>query len=102
MTRTIALAALILVAAQASAFATTQHLKTIGEQCAVQLKLPPTACACISSAAGEQLSDTQQAFMVAQITKDKAAMASLQSSMTVGEMTVVGNFMTSIVGQCQR
>ena len=102
MTRIITLAAFTLLAAQASAFATAQHLKTIGEQCGIQLKLPAATCACISGAAGEQLSETQQAFMVAQITKDKAAMAQMQSSMTVGEMTAVGNFMTSIVGQCQQ
>ena len=101
-TKTITLTLAVLFAAHGSAFATEADLRTIAEQCGIQLKLPKAACACVSGAAGEQLSDKQQAFTVAQVTKNQAEFARLQSEMTVGEMTAVGNFMTSIVAKCQR
>ena len=102
LTKTGTFALAILFAAHGSAFSTEEDLRTIAEQCGVQLKLPNAACACISGAAGEQLSDKQQAFMAAQVTKNRGEVARLQSEMTVGEMTAVGNFMTSIVAKCQR
>lgn len=102
MIRTIALMLTVFFAGHVSAFSAEAHLRTITEQCGVQLKLPDATCACISGAAGKQLSDQQQAFMAAQVTKNNAEFARLQSEMTIGDMTEVGNFMTSIVGQCQR
>ena len=101
-TEAIALTLAVLFAAHGSAFSTEADLQQIAQQCGVQLKLPKAACACISGAAGEQLSDKQQAFMVAQVTKNKGEFTRLQSEMTIGEMTAVGEFMTSIVAKCQR
>ena len=92
----------MLVAAQLPASATERDLNKIAEQCGIQLKLPNATCACIAGAASHKLSDQQQAFMVAQITKDQASLARMQSELMIGEMTAVGNFMTSIIGQCQR
>lgn len=102
LTKTVTLALGVLFAVHGSALSSEADLRKIAEQCGIQLKLSTAACACVSGAAGEQLSDKQQAFMVAQVTKNGGEFTRLQSEMTIGEMTAVGNFMTSIVAKCQR
>ena len=82
------------------AYAGEAELATIKAECPSQLGFSEAKCACIAERAGEDLNDTQQQFMVANITKDEATFTALQSSMSVEEMTATGQFMTAVPDQC--
>ena len=99
MTRSIALLALTLVFVPGLALASSADLATIESECGPQLKLPPAGCACIKGKAAA-LSDSQQAFVAAIVTKDKAKQTAVMQNMTVGEMTEAGMFMSTAPAQC--
>jgi hypothetical protein len=65
------------------ALAGETEIATIKAECAAQLGFSEAKCACIAERAGEDLNDTQQKFMVANITKNETAFAELQSSMSL-------------------
>lgn len=77
------------------------HLDTIKKQCGVQLKMPPKACECIAAKAAS-LSDSQQAFVVAMVTKNKSEAASMKAKLSVEEQVQTGKFMTSAPSQCAK
>jgi len=83
------------------AVAAPEHLATVETECAAQLNMPPAVCACIKGKA-EALNDSQQAFVVAALTKDKAMQQSLTQGMTMQELTEAGMFMTNAPGQCAK
>jgi hypothetical protein len=74
---------------------------TLVEQCHVQLNLSDSACECIGNKAREELSPQQQDLVAAHITDDSAAIESLQSQMTVEEMTEAGEWMMNTPAACQ-
>ena len=76
------------------------ELVVIEQECQAQLRVSSAVCACIKDRARQELSDRQQEFMVAQLRSDQATANSLEGGMTTQEMTEVGNFMTTVVGQC--
>jgi hypothetical protein len=80
--------------------AAPEHIATIEQECQTQLGYAPARCACFGETAAAQLSDTEQAFVAAQVTKDKSAAAEIQRTMTVDEMMKAGQFMTSVAQQC--
>jgi len=90
---------LILAASTVPVFADAAALETVRTECGTQLNLPAAACDCIATRAGE-LSDEQQAFLAATVTKDEAATSSLRGQMTIEELTQVGMFMTSAPQNC--
>ena len=92
---------MLAIFAAGAAFAAPEHLATIEAECAARLKVPPAGCACIKGKAAA-LSDGQQAFAAAVVTKDKAAQAELMQDMTVGELTEAGRFMTTAPAECSR
>jgi hypothetical protein len=88
-----------LFAAPAS-LAGPEHIATIESECQTQLGHSPARCACFGETAAAQLSDKEQAFVAAQVTKDQAAIAQIQGTMTVNEMMAAGQFMTGVEQQC--
>ena len=86
------------VAAPAS-FAGPEHVATIEQECQTQLGYSPSRCVCFGEKAG-QLSDKEQAFVAAQVTKNQAALAQIQGTMTVNEMMAAGEFVTGVAQQC--
>jgi hypothetical protein len=76
-----------------------QDVATIERECQTQLGYAPARCACFGEKAGG-LSDKEQAFVAAQVTKDKAAIVRIQGTMTVNEMMTAGQFMTSVAQLC--
>lgn len=101
LTKTVTLALGVVFAASGPALSTEADLRTIAEQCGIQLKLSSAACECISGAAAEELGDKQQALLVAQVTKNEASFKRLKSEMSAAEMATVGKFMKSSVKKCQ-
>jgi hypothetical protein len=103
MTRAIML--LVLVAGAfplpGAALASEEDLVTIESECGKRLKMPPGGCTCMRDKAGE-LTDGQQAFVAAVVSKDKQAQASIMQNLTVGELTEAGMFMTQAPGQCAK
>ena len=87
--------------AAGTASAAPEHLATIEAECAAQLKMPPAGCACIKGKAAA-LSDGQQAFVAAVVTKDKATQGNLTQDMTVRELTEAGRFMSTAPAECSR
>jgi hypothetical protein len=85
------------VATPSLAFASPGPLATIESECGTQLKLSPAGCACIKGKAAA-LSDGQQAFVAAVVSKDKQK--ELMQDMTVRELTEAGTFMSSAPAQC--
>ncbi len=94
------LAAVCLAASLSPAFAGAGDLKTIGEQCASQLKLPGAVCNCIVQKAGSDLSGNQQAFMAAQVSGNQAEAARIQSTLTPAQAAATGQFMSAVIAQC--
>jgi len=84
-----------------SAFASPDHLATIERECGVQLKLPPGACSCLREQAGK-LTDGQQAFLAAVVSKDKTGQKDIMQTLTVAELTEAGMFMTNAPAQCAK
>lgn len=84
-----------------ASLAAQEHLNTIEKQCGIQLKMPPKACECISAKAAS-LSDSQQAFVVAMVTKNKSEAASIKAKLSVEEQVQTGKFMTSAPSQCAK
>jgi hypothetical protein len=105
MTRATLLSALLAAAtvalAPGSALASTDHLATIERECGVQLKLPPGACSCLRDHAGK-LTDGQQAFLAAVVSKDKTGQKDIMQTLTVAELTEAGMFMTNAPAQCAK
>jgi hypothetical protein len=93
----LAAAAVLLVSSPA--FASPNDLATIERECGAKLKLPPGGCACLAESAGK-LTDPQQAFIAAVVTKDKASQTSIMQTMTVAELTEAGMFMTTAPAKC--
>ena len=81
------------------AFADAGHLETLRTECASQLNLPSGACDCIAGKAGE-LSENQQAFLAATVTKDVATAATLRMQMSIEELTQAGMFMADSAHSC--
>ena len=73
--------------------AVADNAAILEEECGKQLNLGDNGCACIGARADEVLNDKQQGLVVAMVTKDQAASASLREQMTVEEITGVANFM---------
>ncbi len=92
-------ASLAVVASAAPALADAGHLETLRSECASQLNLPAAACACIAEKAGT-LSDNQQAFLAATVTKDVATAATLRMQMSIEELTQAGLFMADSAHSC--
>jgi hypothetical protein len=74
-------------------------IAAIERECQTQLGYVPTRCACFGEKAAG-LSDKEQAFVAAQVTKDQAAIVGIQGTMTVNEMMTAGQFMTSVAQLC--
>ncbi len=72
------------------------------DECHVQLELSDSGCACIGESARRDLSETQQEFVLAQVTDDKAASDSLMQGMTVEEMTQAAEWMMSAPTDCEQ
>jgi len=89
-----------LVLGTTPAFAGQEHLDIIGQQCGAQLGQPPAVCSCMAQSAGAQLSDTQQAFMAAQVTSNGPEIARTQALLSADEAVAVMQFMTTIVPAC--
>ena len=99
MTRFAMLFTLLSLAVPGLALASSADLATIERECGPQLKMSPAGCACIKTKAAA-LTDNQQAFVAAVVTKDKAKQTAVMQNMTVGEMTTAGMFMTSAPAEC--
>ncbi|WP_306118192.1 MULTISPECIES: hypothetical protein [unclassified Roseitalea] len=69
-------------------------------QCAEISNWPETMCACIGELAETELSDQQQEFFVAMVSKDEAAMHRWRLKLTVAELTQVGMLMTTGAQRC--
>lgn len=82
------------------ALASSADLATLESECGPQLGLSATGCACIKAKAAAELSDAQQAFVAAIVTKNKTTQRAVMQNMTVGEMTAAGQFMSSAPAQC--
>jgi hypothetical protein len=91
---------LALMLGTAPAFAAPEHLEIIGQQCGVQLNQSPTVCSCVQQNAGTQLSDTQQAFMAAQVTANVPEITRTQGLLTADDAIGVMQFMSSVVATC--
>ena len=72
------------------------------DECHIQLDLSDSGCACIGESARRDLSETQQEFVLAQVTDDKAASDSLMQDMTVEEMTQAAEWMMSAPTNCEQ
>ncbi len=94
-------ASLVVVASAAPALADPAHLETLRSECASQLNLPAGACNCIAEKAGA-LSDNQQAFLAATVTKDVATAATLRMQMSIEELTAAGMFMADSAQTCSQ
>jgi hypothetical protein len=81
------------------AVADSGHLETLRTECASQLNLPSAACDCLAEKAGT-LSEDQQAFLAATVTKDVATAATLRMQMSIDELTQAGMFMADSAHQC--
>ena len=92
------LLALPLVSGEARADAA----ETLVEQCHVQLDMTASGCDCIGNSARRDLTDTQQEFVVAQVTDDQDAIQSLQGQLTVDEMTAAADWMMNIPVTCEQ
>jgi hypothetical protein len=93
-------AAAILIAPNAG-FASESDLATIEDQCGKRLKLPPGGCTCLRDKASE-LTEGQQAFIAAVVSKDKTTQVSLMQTLTVKELTDAGIFMTKTPSECAK
>jgi hypothetical protein len=103
MTRGLREASAILIACAglaAPALAAQEHLDALERECGPQLGFPASGCKCISAAAAAELNDTQQAFVAAQVTRNKADAARIQGTMTMDEMMQAANFMTTAPSRC--
>jgi len=76
--------------------------ETLIEQCHIQLEMTDSGCDCIGNSARSDLTETQQEFVVAQVTDDQAAVQELQGGMTVDEMTEAAEWMMSIPVTCEQ
>jgi hypothetical protein len=94
-------ATIFVVVSAAQALADAGHLETLRSECASQLNLPAGACDCIAEKAGA-LSDNQQAFLAATVTKDVATAATLRMQMSIEELTAAGMFMASSAQTCSQ
>jgi hypothetical protein len=94
------LAAAILISTNAG-FASESDLATIEDQCGKRLKLSPGGCACLRDKASE-LTEGQQAFIAAVVSKDKTTQVSLMQTLTVKELTDAGIFMTKTPSECSK
>ena len=92
-------ASIFVAASAAPALADSGHLDTLRTECAAQLNLPAGACDCIAEKAGA-LSDNQQAFLAATVTKDVATAATLRMQMSIEELTQAGMFMADSAHGC--
>jgi hypothetical protein len=101
MTRAIVLLALTAALVPGPALASEEDLVTIESQCGKRLNLPPDGCACLRDKASK-LTEGQQAFVAAVVSKDKATQASLMQNLTVKELTDAGLFMTQAPAQCAK
>lgn len=77
-----------------------EDVATIERECQSQLGYSLERCGCFGDTAAATLSDKEQAFVAAQVMKDQAAIARVQGTMTMDEMMVAGQFMTTIAQQC--
>jgi hypothetical protein len=96
-----ALVASAVAAVPSSVLGSPDHLDTIERECGVQLKLPPGACSCLRDHAGK-LTDGQQAFLAAVVSKDKTGQTDIMQTLTVAELTEAGMFMTNAPAQCAK
>jgi len=101
MVRTLLAALPIVALSTASVIAGAGDLETLRTECAAQLNLPSGACDCIAEKAGA-LSDNQQAFLAATVTKDVAAAATLRMQMSIQELTEAGMFMANSAQTCSQ
>lgn len=69
-------------------------------ECKTQLKLSDSACKCIGTTAEADLNDTQQDFVVAAVTKNKARMQELQMKMSQEDALKAAQFMTTAPSAC--
>jgi len=74
-------------------------IETLRTQCGVQLNLPSSACDCIAERAGD-LSDNQQALVVAAVTDDDATAVALRAQMSIEELTQAATFMADSPAIC--
>ncbi len=72
------------------------------DECHIQLELSDAGCACIGEIARRDLSESQQEFVLAQVTDDTAAVDSLAQGMTVEEMTQAAEWMMSAPSNCEQ
>ena len=100
MLRSTYLACLLAAGLTSAAHAGPEDLATIERECQAQLGYAPARCACFGETAEAQLSDTQQAFVAAQITSDQVAVAQIQPTMTIDDMVGAGTFMGNVAQLC--
>ena len=77
-----------------------EHVATIESECQTQLGYSPSRCACFRSTAETGLSDNAQAFVAAQVTKNQAAIAETQATLSGDDMMAAINFLTTAPQQC--
>lgn len=80
--------------------AAQEHLDTLERECGAQLELSAAGCKCISDAAAAELNEVQQAFVAAQVTKNRAEIMRAQQQMTVNDTMLAGTFMTTAPSRC--
>ncbi len=90
------LAAALLVALPANA----DSRGTILTECAKQLKLSKSGCACIADKADDELTEAQQFLLVASVTETAAARPDGLRELTPEEVEEVMTFLGQAPGQC--
>ena len=88
----------LLVAGATVAFAGNGDV--LEAECKTQLKLSDSACKCIGTTAEADLNETQQDFVVAAVTKNKARMQEIQMKMSQDDALKAAEFMTTAPSAC--
>jgi hypothetical protein len=83
------------------ALAGPEHLRTLHDQCGIQLNGSAAFCACLQQTAGDTLNENQQTFAAAAVVQNQAEMQRVQVLLSPDEAMGVMDFMTSF-GGCQR
>lgn len=71
------------------------------DACLHQMELTSSVCDCIGKSADEELSATQQSYVVAQLTGDHDASDKLEGEMSDTEVFDVGDWMDNAPAKCE-
>ncbi len=70
------------------------------KSCLEELKMSAKACDCIADRVQKEFSEPQLAFFLGIITKDRAAMATAQKTLSPGDMPIVADKMEQLPQEC--